>query len=139
MENLVIKGRITATSNKVDDKFRQEQPTKTAYITVFDPKDIDHLKKFGLTEYTSREDRTSFFIIKLPKQVAIYVSGVHSQEPEKMSGGIDTPNFSTPEGKELSLNIIKGENMGRDFFRLQAIQIEDANDIIEVEQTNPFA
>lgn len=139
MENIVIKGRISATSNKVDDKFRQEQPTKTAYVTVTDPKDIDNLKKFGLTQYSSKEDQSSFFIIKLPKQVAIYVSGVSKQEPEKMSGGIDTPNFSTPEGKELSLNIIKGENMGRDFFRLQAIQIEDANDIIEVEQTNPFA
>ena len=56
-----------------------------------------------------------------------------------MSGGVDTPNFSTIGNKELPLNIIKGEHMNNDFFRLQAIKIEQSSDIVEVEQTNPFA
>lgn len=137
MENLVIKGRVTATSNKVDTKFKQENPTKTAYVTVSDEAEKQKLLDFGLTEYTSKQDGLSFFIIKLPQNVAIYVDGV--SEPEPMSGGVDTPNFSTIENKELPLNIIKGEHMNNDFFRLQAIKIEQSTDIVPVEQTNPFA
>ena len=137
MENLVIKGRITATSNKVDAKFKQEIPTKTAYVTVADEAEKKKLIDFGLTEYSSKADDLSFFIIKLPQKVAIYVEGV--DEPEPMSGGVETPNFSTVEDKELFLNIIKGKNMNRDFFRLQAIKIDQSTDIVLVEQTNPFA
>lgn len=137
MENLVIKGRITATSNKVDTKFKQENPTKTAYVTVSDETEKKKLIDFGLTEYTSKKDGLSFFIIKLPQNVAIYVDGVEGSEP--LPGNTETPNFSTVEGKDLSLNIIKGEHMNNDFFRLQAIKIEQSSDIVEVEQTNPFA
>lgn len=137
MENLVINGRITATSNKVDTKFKQENQTKTAYVTVSDEAEKKKLIDFGLTEYTSKQDGLSFFIIKLPQNVAIYVDGV--DQPEPMSGGVDTPNFSTIGNKDLSLNIIKGEHMNNDFFRLQAIKIDQSSDIVEVEQTNPFA
>lgn len=137
MENLVIKGRITATSNKVDTKFKQENPTKTAYVTVSDEAEKKKLIDFGLTEYTSKADGLSFFIIKLPQNVAIYVDGVEGSEP--LTGSVETPNFSTVEGKDLLLNIIKGEHMNNDFFRLQAIKIEQSSDIVEVEQTNPFA
>lgn len=138
MENLVINGRISATSSKVDSKFKQETPTKTAYVTVTDEAMKTKMKEFGLDEYSSKKDGASFYIIKLPKDLAIYVKG-GSPVPEKTSGGIETPNFSTPENKELQFNIIKGENMGNKFFRLQAIQIEESSDIQEVEQTNPFA
>ena len=137
MENVVIKGRITATSNKVDTKFKQENPTKTAYATVADEAEKKKLIDFGLTEYTSKADGLSFFIIKLPQNVAIYVEGVEGSEP--MSGGVETPNFSTVGGKNLSLNIIKGQHMNNDFFRLQAIKIDQSSDIVEVEQGNPFA
>lgn len=138
MENLTVKGIITATSNKVDTKFKQESPTKTAYVTIAD-EDIAKAIQFGLTEYSSKQDGKRFFIIKLPQNIAIYVQGGENVTPEKMSGGVDTPNFMTSKDKLLNLNIIKGENMGNEFFRLQAIQITDSTDIISVEQTNPFA
>ena len=137
MENLVIKGRITATSNKVDTKFKQENPTKTAYVTVSDETEKKKLIDFGLTEYTSKQDGLSFFIIKLPQNVAIFVEGVKGSE--QLSGSVETPNFFTVEGKELLLNIIKGENMNNDFFRLQAIRIEQSTDVVILEQVNPFA
>jgi len=137
MENLVIKGRVTATSNKVDTKFKQENPTKTAYVTVSDEAEKKKLIDFGLTEYTSKQDGLSFFIIKLPQNVAIFVEGVKGSE--QLSGSVETPNFFTVEGKELLLNIIKGENMNNDFFRLQAIRIEQSTDVVILEQVNPFA
>lgn len=136
MENIVINGRVTATSNKVDTKFKQENPTKTAYLTVSDETEKKKLIDFGLTEYTSKKDGLSFFIIKLPQNVAIYVDGVEGSEP--LSGSVETPNFSTAEDKELAINIIKGEHMNNDFFRLQAIKIDQSSDIVEVVQTNPF-
>lgn len=138
MENILLKGMVTATSNKVDSRFKQEAPTKTAYITIAD-EDIAKAIQFGLTEYSSKQDGNRFFIIKLPQNIAIYVQGGDNVTPEKMSGGIDSPNFMTNKDKMLNLNIIKGENMGNEFFRLQAIQITDSTDIISVEQTNPFA
>ena len=138
MENIVIKGKVTATSNKVDGKFKQEEPTKTAYLTISDA-DKEKAITFGLREYTSKEDGKSFFIAKLPKNVAIYVEGVKSATPELMSGSVQTPNFKTTDEYDLALNIIKGENLGNEFFRLQAIQIKKTNDVAELQPENPFA
>ena len=38
----------------------------------------------------------------------------------------------------LGLNIIKGNHKNNDFFRLQAIRIEDETDIEEIKPENPF-
>lgn len=137
--NVVVKGQVSATSNKVDNRFKNEDPTKTAYLIVNDPAEAQKLIDFGLTQYSSKTDDTKFFIVKLPKEVAIYIKGADGNAPEKYSGRLDSPNFSTAEGKDLNLNIIQGENTGNKFFRLQAIQIEETSDFIEVQQTNPFA
>ena len=137
MENILLTGSVT-TSNKVDLKFKQDNARKTAYVTVVEA-DKQKAIDFGLTEYTSKEDGNSFFIIKLPQQIAIFVAGADNLVPEKMSGSVDTPNFNTAEGKNFKLNIIKGESMGNDFYRLQAIQIQESTDIVIVEQANPFA
>lgn len=137
--NVVVKGQVSATSNKVDNRFKNEDPTKTAYLIVNDPVEVQKLIDFGLTQYSSKTDDTKFFIVKLPKEVAIYIKGADGNPPEKYSGRLDSPNFSTVEGKDLNLNIIQGENTGNKFFRLQAIQIEETSDFIEVQQTNPFA
>lgn len=137
MENIVIKGKVTATSNKVDGKFKQEEPTKTAYLTIAE-EDKKKAVEFGLREYTSSEDGNIFFIVKLPKNVALYVEGVKSASPELMSGSVATNNFKTTDEYDLSLNIIKGENLGNVFYRLQAIQITKASDITEIKPENPF-
>lgn len=138
MENLVIKGRITATSKKQDDKFKQENPSKTAWIIPADEQEAKKLVDFGLRQYTSKEDGTNFFVVKTSQRIALYVKDAKDVEPEIISGGIDTPNFTTAEDKFLNLNIIKGENVGNKFYRLQAIQIVETSDYIEVEQNNPF-
>lgn len=134
MENLIIAGKITATSSKVDGKYTQEFPTKTAYVEVNDPDIKKSLNDFGLTEYTSKDDKTNFYIIKLPKQVSL----IKGNEMKKISGGVETPNFRTKEGNQFRMNIIKGNNKGNDFFRLQAIEVNEYDDIEQILMENPF-
>ena len=50
MENMVIKGQITATSKKQNGKFKQEVATKTAYVST-DEEYSKRLEDFGLTKY----------------------------------------------------------------------------------------
>lgn len=139
MENLVIAGQITATSNKVSGDFKSEQPTKTVYF-ITDPKFDLLLQDFGLTRYTSKEDGKPFYIVKMAQNVAIYATGKANEQPEKMSGLVtDGPNIKTADGVTVKMNLIKGEKTGNVFYRLQAILITGSGDIQEIEQENPFA
>lgn len=143
MENKIIKGIITATSNKQSEDFKSEFPTKTAYITPHSPQDIEALTNFGCTLYSSTNENTGekeeFFIIKCAKNVALYNANSIDGRPSSISGGTDTPNFRTTPDYALELNIIKGEKLGREFFRLQAINCKTGSDVEEIEQANPFA
>src|SRR5699024_9361866 len=97
MENLIIKGQITATSNKVNEDYKTDNPTKTAYVTVTDDNIRKAMVNFGLTEYTSKQDESSFFIIKLPQQLTL-VKGNHMR---KMSGDVESPNIKTKDDTEF--------------------------------------
>ena len=134
MENLIIKGQITATSNKVNEDYKTDNPTKTAYVTVTDDNIRKAMVNFGLTEYTSKQDDTNFFIIKLPQQLTL-VKGNHMR---KMSGDVESPNIKTKDDEEFKMNIIKGRNKGNDFFRLQAIEVNDYSDVEQILMENPF-
>lgn len=138
MENLVIKGQITATSKKQAGDFSQEVPTKTAYIKV-DDENSKKLQDFGLTKYTSRENNEDYFILKFPKVLQVFKPNGFSEKRPDLSqitvDGLETNNFSTDI---IQMNIIKGNHKNNDFYRLQAIRINDDNDIKEVQPENPF-
>ena len=138
MENMVIQGSITATSNKVSNKFKAENPTKTVYIVVDESFD-KAMQWFGLTRYTSKEDGKPFYIVKASQKIALYASGKTGESPETIPGTVDTPNFKTKENVLVKMNLVKGNKNNNDFYRLQAIQISGANDIETIEQQNPFA
>ena len=131
MQNLIITGKINTTSNRQDDRFKQDNPTKTAYITVIES-DVQKLKDFGLTEYTTRDGKENFFIIKLPQDLSV----VKGNKMFKISGSTDTPNIKT--SKDLKMNIIQGENKGNKFYRLQAVQVDEYTDVEFIRQENPF-
>ena len=79
-----IVGRISATSNKVSEDFKQETPTKTVYIVPKDKKEIEKLEKFGLPLYTPKEKGSeSYTIVKSAKTVKHYKS-VKDEAPQKM-------------------------------------------------------
>lgn len=140
LTNLVVQGEITATSKKQSEGFTQQVPTKTAYVSVTS-ESAQKLKEFGLTEYTS-QNGDNYFIIKFPADVMVYLPNGIGQKRPKLSrvevDGMETNNFKTPEGKLLQFNILKGNHMNNDFFRLQAIRIEEESDIEEIKPENPF-
>lgn len=137
MENLVIRGQVTATSKKQSEEFKAEFPKKTAYLKIHED-DVKKAVTFGLRMYTPKDGGEDFFMVKLPENITIYVKGAKGVEPEKLDGGLETPNFKTADDKSLSLNIIRGEKSGNLFFRLQAIQITESGDIQDVIAENPF-
>lgn len=140
MENIIIEGQITATSKKQNGDFKQEVPTKTAYLKT-DEENAKKLVDFGLQEYTSQNEE-DYFIIKFPANVMVYKpNGFGEKRPELSQiifEGIETNNFKTPDGKMVPLNIIKGNYKNNDFFRLQAIRVENQEDIEEIKPENPF-
>lgn len=140
MENIIAKGKITATSKKQSGDFKQEVPTKTAYVST-DETNSKLLVDFGLQKYTSK-DGEHYFIIKFPSDVMVYTPNGYGQKRPELSrievDGTETNNFKTPDGKLLQLNIIKGNHKNNDFFRLQAIRVESDLDIEEILPENPF-
>lgn len=140
MENIIIKGQITATSKKQSGDFKQEIPTKTAYVST-DELNSNLLEDFGLQKYTSK-DGENYFIIKFPADVMVFTPNGFGEKRPDLSrievDGTETNNFKTPDGKLLQMNIIKGNHKNNDFFRLQAIRIEDASFIEEIKPENPF-
>ena len=135
MENLIITGQITATSSKKDDKFKQENLTKTAYVTVTKKEDVEALEAFGATKYTTKEDNRDFFILKVPQSFVV----VKGNEMKRLDGTLSSPNFRTKEDKEFKFNIIKSEKMGNEFLRLQAVLVEDFKEVELIQMSNPFS
>lgn len=142
LTNLIVEVQITATSNRESEDFKAEVPTKTAYLKA-DEAQSAKMVEFGMTQYTSEEDNTPFFILKCARNIAVYLNG-KDEEPVIRSGEIylednrRNPNFKTPDDKTVKINIIKGENKGNVFCRLQAILVDDYSDIEIVVPENPF-
>lgn len=115
METLVLKGIITATSDKDDGKFKGGVVQKTAYLKL-DEKESEKAKRFGLVEY-GQDDK--FFIVKLSKEITLR----DGNNVIKRSGiANETPNFSSGE-KKVAIAIVKtvNEKYGKEFFRLYSI------------------
>ena len=140
MENIIVKGQITATSKKQSGVFTQEIPTKTAYVSTDEPY-AKLLEDSGLTKYTSKENE-NYFIIKFPADLMVFKPNGYGEKRPDLSRieieGIETNNFKTPDDKLLPFNIVKGNHKNNDFFRLQAIRIETDEDIEEIKPENPF-
>src|SRR5699024_12256006 len=133
MENIVIKGIITATSKKNNDEtFKQEVPTKTAFVST-DEENAKKLEEFGLTKYTSKEG-DDYFIIKFPANLMVYLpNGFGKKRPDLSQIYIkddetgeynETNNFKTPDEKMLPLKIIKENHKNKDIYKLQAKRID---------------
>lgn len=136
MENLVIRGKISTTSNKQSKEFKSESPKKTAYLEV-DEKNSKLLEKFGVPKYTSK-DGEDFHCVKTVDEVKIHFSKSEN-EPVPFPSTLDDPNYQTKDGVTIGMNIIKGNKAGNDFYRLQAVLLNDINDIEEIMGENPFS
>lgn len=144
---IIAKAIITATSNKVSDDFKQENPTKTIYFTVQDEEKIKQLQELGMTLYTPEEEEEApnYFICKATKFVKIYTNrddyfdkdfGVTTIKEDGTE--MKNPNLKTDEPIYLSIVKVKAPKGKNDFFRVNAILTDDTTKLIEVTQENPF-
>ena len=142
MENILIQGQITATSKKQDGDFRQEIPTKTAYVSTNEP-NARKLEEFGLTKYTPKDGGDPYFILKFPANLMVYTpDGQGTKRPDLSQitvDGVETNNFKTPDNKKIWMSVFKGNHKNNDFYRLQAIFVQSPEDIEEIKPENPFA
>lgn len=136
MENTTAIVKINTTSNKTSDKFKQETPTKTVYVTA-DENNTKVLQDFGLQLYTSKENKEDFFILKFAAKTLLYIPGEENPVSFAEEVSTITPNFTSGD-KTVGVNIVKGVNMGNDFYRLQALNATpETFEFIKPE--NPFA
>lgn len=133
MENLIISGIISTTSNKQSAQFRVENPQKTAYL-LLDQENADKLEEFGVTKYTSKTGE-DFYCLKLVEKLKLYFDD--SKDALIADTSVDDPNFKTE--KVVKMNVIKGEKTGNTFYRLQALLLNDSSDLVQIEAENPFA
>lgn len=132
MKNLILRGRISATS--ADEGSIYKNKTKTAYIDLKDEEEYKKAEDFGLTVYTS-EDNNKFIIVKLVQKFKGYLDG---QALDLSSlAKLDTSNFMTDW---VDLNLIKAKHSEtkNTFYRLQAINLASNQDIRKVLGSNPF-
>lgn len=136
MENKVIYGKISTTSNKQSDQYKAETPQKTAYLEL-DEKNAKILEDFGLQKYTS-QDGDDFYCIKIVTELKMYLD-TNTKKGIPMKSDIDSPNFKTKDGVTIGMNVIKGSKANNTFYRLQAVLLKDTSDIEAIEAENPFA
>lgn len=129
LETLNVQGTITATSNKVNPDFVNENPQKSVYFEL-DTTNTALAEKFGLRKYTSKKDGKDFFIVKTSAKVTQYNG---SDVVKEWDGSVNSNNFNTPG--VVNLAIMKGKSKGNEFFRLYAVQGE----MEEIVPVNPFA
>lgn len=133
MENLIIEGIISTTSNKQSSEFKVEKPQKTAYL-LLDKENADKLEKFGVRRYTSKTGE-DFYCLKVVEQLKVYFD--KSKASITVDAGVDVANFKTE--KVIKMNVIKGEKTGNTFYRLQALLLNELEDLVQIEAENPFA
>lgn len=133
MENLIIEGIISTTSNKQSSEFKVEKPQKTAYL-LLDKENADKLEKFGVRKYTSKTGE-DFYCLKVVEQLKVYFD--KSKASITVDAGVDVANFKTE--KVIKMNVIKGEKTGNTFYRLQALLLNKLEDLVQIEAENPFA
>nr|DAH83279.1 MAG TPA: hypothetical protein [Caudoviricetes sp.] len=132
MENKVFKVRISAMSKKDSKTFKSDR--LTAYIEAANDDEEVKMIDFGLNRYTS-EDSETFFIIKTSQQVNLYTDSTNNFVP--LDGTKGGELVKTKDGQTVKINVIKGENKGKEFYRLQAI-LDDSNALEQIESKNPF-
>lgn len=154
-DTVVAQATITATSNKLDGKYKQKKATKAVYLVPATEEDAQKLIDFGLQLYTpdteKDPDARPYFIVKATENVKIFTSetdfeevnfGVSYEEVDPETGEITvkkTPNYKTEIPVHVAIMFVEGGDNGNDFFRLNALMMADMLTLEEVQPVNPFA
>lgn len=154
-DTVIAQATITATSNKSDGKYKQKKATKTIYLVPETEEDSKKLSDFGLQLYTpdTEKDPESkpYFIVKATETVKIFTGetdfeevkfGVTFDDVNPETGEITTkktPNYKTEIPVHVAIIFVEGGDNGNNFFRLNALMMEDTATLEEVQPFNPFA
>lgn len=154
-DTVVAQAIITATSNKSDGKYKQKKATKTVYLVPATEEDSKKLEDFGLQLYTPDAEKDPeakpYFIVKATENVKIFTSetefeevnfGISYEDVNPETGEITnkkTPNYKTESPVHVAIMFVEGGDNGNDFFRLNALMMEDIATLEEVKPVNPFA
>ena len=154
-ETVIVKAKITATSNKSDGKYKQKAPTKTVYLVPESEAETKKLIDFGLTQYTPDNEKDKkakpYFIVKATKLVKFYTSkddyeevyfGTHVEDVNSETGEITVKkslNYTTTEPVFVAVMFVEGGDNGNDFYRLNSMMYKDRAVLQEVQPVNPFA
>lgn len=146
LEQLLVRVTITNTSNKENPDFPSDDPAKAAYIRPETENDKQKLIDFGVQKYTPKtgDDLTPYFIVKTSRKIMIH----YTQDRERKDslqgtiytegkGSEKTKNFSTTE--PVFINLLKGNKLGNDFIRLQAILLDHESILQMSAPKDPFA
>lgn len=131
MENKVFTVQISSTSKK-EKEFKSNR--LTAYIVPASENDKNKMIEFGLNPYTSADDET-FFIMKTSSKIRLYMD--NSNGYVELDGTVEGDLFKTKPNETVKINVIRGENKGNKFYRLQSI-LDTDNVITKIESENPF-
>lgn len=132
---IVVRGIITATSDKQSEDFEAAKELKTVHFTVADS-EKEKLEAFGIREYGTDH---KYFMAKLSekfKHNGVVKSGLAQTlaNVDKETGEIiDNPNFHS-DGRIVALALFKGVKSKNTFYRVT--QIKGVLDNFEVD---PFA
>lgn len=154
-DTVVAQAIITATSNKSDGKYKQKKATKTVYLVPATEEDSKKLEDFGLQLYTPDTEKDPeakpYFIVKATESVKVFTSetvfeeanfGVSYEDVNQETGEITvkkTPNYKTETPVHVAIMFVEGGDNGNDFYRLNALMMEDTATLEEVQPVNPFA
>ena len=130
-----IKGIVSSTSNK-QGKIKVDNPTKSIYITV-NEETAKKLESMNLQRYTSKEDKTDFFILKAGEGIKVY--GSEGLQKVSTVASEENLNFHTDE-KEVGISLLYAQtdkNAKGTYVRLTALNDPEDN-IKFVEDINPF-
>lgn len=136
-DNIHVSATITATS-KANDKYKKDIPTLKFYLKLANEDQAKALKNFGLTEYSSKEDNETFFIVKASRKIAVY-TGTGTDDFETISGAVADTRYNYYTVNPVKINIMKIVNEDGTFYRLQALLLDSMSDLLEIVPTNPFA
>lgn len=135
MEQIIVRGQITGTSNKQQEG-ATGAPRKSIY---FKPADEQNRAKLlaegGLREYESK-DGEKFFIFKCSEKLTIWLN---KEDSEVLPSSVNDPNFKTDKDIEVALIEGKSEKFNTKYVRAFALRVDSLDDIKKVEKQNPFA
>lgn len=124
---------LTTADYKESGKFEREIKRKTTYIIPSDAETAKKMIDFGLTQYTTKDNKINIFIVPFSNECMYYDEQKKYRTPIIFDN--TKPNFKV---ENATINIIQGISIEKQVFnRVNALRVKSA-DTIEVFKKDYF-